>query len=190
MDFNTGTIIDGLPDRKKHFASQYLSSIYNFTLDAHNKSKLNNVKYIPIILYENYRNLAHIYFSKALVCADSFHIIEHLTEVFQLIRLECRRSTQDENTQYLLSKFKLIFHHGIYLNNTPKYNKCFKRCMNYRNMITILFDYFLDLKDAYILKERYINFNNTSSYNEARNRILYRLNKRYSKVMRGYPPCL
>ena len=108
MDFNTGVIIDVLPDRKKHYVSQYLNNIRNSTLDIHNRSELSNVKYVSIDLYDNYRDLAHIYFPDAKVCADSFHVIEHLTKDFQLVRLRCRRNTQDEDIQYLLSKFKRL----------------------------------------------------------------------------------
>lgn len=168
MDFKTGVIVDVLPDRKKAYISQYLNNIRNATLDLHNKSELDNVKYVSIDLYENYRDLSHIYFPYAKVCADSFHVLEHLTKDFHMVRLRCRRNTQDENIQYLLTKFKSIFNHDTYLDNTPKYNKRFKRYLNYRDILTILFDYFPELKKAYDLKETYIQFNNTASYDTAR----------------------
>ena len=169
MDFNTGTIIDVLPDRKKHYMSQYLNNIRITTLDNHNRSELNNVKAISIDLVENYRELAHIYFPAARVCADSFHVLEHLTKDFQQVRIQCRRNTEDENIQTLLTKFKFVFNHGINLDNKAKYNKRLKRFANYRDIQNILFDYFPDLKTAYLLKEAYIHFNSTSSYDTARN---------------------
>ena len=171
MDFNTGTIIDVRSDRKKHYISQYLNNIRNSTLDIHNKSELSNVKYVSIDLYENYRYLAHIYFLADKVCADSFHVLVHLTKYFHDIRLRCRRNIKDEDIQYLLSKFKFIFNHGVYLDNTPKYNKRFKRYMNYRDIMNIFFDHFPDLQDAYLLKEAYINFNSTFSYEKAREEL-------------------
>ena len=168
MDFKTGVIIDVLPDRKKDYISQYFNIIRNVTLDIHNRSELGNVKYVSIDLYKNYRELSHIYFPYAKVCADSFHVLKHLTKDFHMTRLRCRRNTQDENIQYLLTKFKFIFNHDAYLDNEPKYNKRFKRYINYRDIITLLFDYFPELKKAYELKEAYIQFNNTASYETAR----------------------
>lgn len=60
---------------------------------------------------------------------------------------------------YLISKFRYIFNHGIDLDNKAKYNKRFKRYMNYRDIVEILFMRFPDLEKAYNLKEKYISFN-------------------------------
>ena len=61
------------------------------------------------------------------------------------------------------TRFKYIFHHETNIDNKPKYNKRFKRKMNYRDMMSILFDRFPDLKAAYELKEKYILFNETTT---------------------------
>lgn len=160
MDFETGVIIDILPDRKKAYVSNYFNNIKNATLDDRTKiSELNNVEFVSIDLYDNYRDIAHKYFPTALVCADSFHVIKHLTDAFKDVRLRCRRSTEDKDLQYLLTTFKHIFHHDMDVDNMPRYNKRFKRKMNYRDMMTILFERFPDLKTAYELKEKYISFN-------------------------------
>lgn len=168
MDFITGEIVDVLPDRKKAYIANYLSVIRTQTLNKYtNKSELHNVKYVSIDLYDNYRDIAHIYFPKAIVCADPFHVLKHLTEGFNQVRLRCRRETQDEDIQYLLTKFKNIFKSGFDLDNKAKYNKRFKRYLNYRDILTILFDRFPDLKTAYELKEKYIFFNRNTSLKEA-----------------------
>lgn len=84
MDFETGIIIDILPDRKKAYVSGYFNNIKNATLDDRSKiSELNNVEFVSIDLYDNYRDIAHKYFPNALVCADSFHVIKHLTDAFK-----------------------------------------------------------------------------------------------------------
>ena len=132
---------------------------------------MDNVKYVSIDLYDNYKTIAQIYFSKALICADSFHVLQHLTEAFRNVRLRCRRRTEDENIQYLLTKFKYIFNHNINLDNEPKYNKRFKCRMNYRDIQSLLFDRFPDLKKAYELKENYILFNETSNTQNAGERL-------------------
>ena len=55
----------------------------------------------------------------------------------------------------------------VNLDNKAKYNKRFKRYLNYRDILTILFDRFPDLKTAYELKEKYIFFNRNTSLEEA-----------------------
>lgn len=172
MDFNTGVIIDVLPDRKKNYLDSYFNNIKNKTLNEENHtSELDNVRYVSIDLYENYKDIANKYFPKALVCADSFHVLKHLTEAFKQVRLRCRRSTKDEDIQYLLTKFKFIFNHETNLDNKGKYNKRFKRYLNYRQMMELLFERFPDLKKAYELKESYIYFNNHSNIHNAKEEL-------------------
>ncbi|MCR5795483.1 MAG: ISL3 family transposase [Solobacterium sp.] len=168
MNFKDGTIIDVLPDRKKDYLISYFGNIRNDTLDEKSgRSELSNVRYVSIDLYEPYRDIARTYFRRAVICADSFHVLEHLVKAFRDVRLRCRRNTQDENIQYLLTKFKFIFDHGHELDNTAQYNKRFRRYMNYRDMTEILFERFPDLKKAYDLKESYITFNATCSKKDA-----------------------
>lgn len=172
MNFKDGTIIDILPDRKKDYLISYFGNIRNESLDKKSgKSELSNVKYISIDLYDIYRDIARTYFRKAIICADSFHVIEHLVNDFRAVRLRCRRSTQNEDMQYLLTKFKYIFDHDRFLDNEPKFNKRFNRYMNYRDMLNILFDRFPDLKKAYYLKESYLTFNETCTLKDAPERL-------------------
>lgn len=172
MNFENGEMIDILPDRKKDYLSGYFTKIKLGTLnDKTNISELDNVKYISIDLYDNYKSIAEIYFPKALICADSFHVIKNLTDAFRDVRLRCRRKTEDENLQYLLSKFRFIFHHGMELDNEAKFNKRFNRYMNYRDIQELLFQNFPDLKLAYELKENYIHFNQTSSIDNAKEKL-------------------
>lgn len=173
MDFNSGEIIDILPDRKKNYISSYLTNIKLNTLDEKTKiSELDNVKYISIDLYENYRDIAKTYFPKALVCADQFHVLKNLTECFKQVRLRCRRSTEDEDIEYLLTKFKFIFNHGQNLDNKARFNKRLNRYINYRQIMELLFERFPDLEKAYQLKENYITFNTYSNINDAKDKLV------------------
>ena len=86
MNFITGEVIDVLPTRRKHYLIDYFTSIrgdiQNYTLK---RSELNNVKYISMDLYDNFRDVAQICFPDAVVCADSFHVTKHLTDDFNKI---------------------------------------------------------------------------------------------------------
>ena len=124
MNFLTGELIDVLPDRRKAYLARYFTSIKLNTSDyVLNISELDNVKYISMDLSYNFKDIASRYFPHALVCADSFHVIRHLTEAFKKIRLRCMRTTQNAALLYLLGKFKFVFRHGAHLDNEPRYNK-------------------------------------------------------------------
>lgn len=110
MNFITGEIIDALPTRRKHYLTNYFTSIrgeiQNYTL---NRSELNNVKYISIDLYDNFRDVVHICLPYAIVYADSFHVTKHLADDFNKIRLRCARNTENHTYEYLLRKFYFVF---------------------------------------------------------------------------------
>lgn len=168
MDFEDGTLIDVLPDRKKDFLANYFTKIKSETLDySTGKSELDNVEYISIDLYDSYRIIAHDYFPNSVICADPYHVLKHLTDCFKAVRLKCRRTTQDENLQYLLVKFKFVFNHNFNLDNEGKYNKRFKRYLNYRDIRDLLLERFPYLKSAYLLKEKYMDFNDTANVQNA-----------------------
>ena len=172
MDFNEGTLIDILPDRKKDYLLSYFEKIKNSTFDYKTGlSELDNVKYVSIDLYDAYKSVTITYFPHALICADSFHVIKHLTESFKHVRLKCRRNTKDENLQYLLTKFKYVFNHDTLLDNKPKFNKKLNHYLNHRDILELLFYHFPELKLAYDLKESYISFNETCTIENAKERL-------------------
>ena len=160
MDFVTGTMLDILPDRRKSHLQNYFSTIKIETMDSLSRSsELDNVKYISTDMYEVYRDIASIYFPKAKVCADSFHVTKHLTDCLRDVRLRCRRNTQDKKLIYLLSKFSFIFDHQIYIDNYPKYNRRLGYKINLREIRELIFKHFPDLEVAFNLKEMYMHFN-------------------------------
>lgn len=187
MDFNTGTIIDVLPDRKKDYLAGYFTKI---RMNTHNVetglSELDNVKYVSIDLYNTYKRISKIYFPKAIICADSFHVIEHLTKDFRDIRIKCRKSTEDPDMKYLLTKFKYVFNHDTFLDNEPRYNKRFKKYLNHRDIISMMFNHFPELKTAYELKEMYINFNSSCSKENASENLAVLIDKFAASGIKEY----
>lgn len=160
MDFETGEIVDILPDRKKDYLISYLSNIKNETLDDKTHlSELNNVKYVSIDLNDVYREVAKTYLPKALICGDPFHVIKNLNFFFNKARLRCRQHTDDETLVYLLTKFDFVLYHNTDIDNEAKYNKRLGKYINYRGIRDYLFEAFPDLKKAYELKEEYMYFN-------------------------------
>lgn len=168
MDFETGTIIDVLPDRRQEFVSNYLSEIKKSTWNYQvRQSELDNVEYVSIDLHEPFRNLVKIYFPKAKICADSFHVLKNLTNCFHNILIRCRKQTSSNDLVYFLFKFRRVFHHNAYLDNKAKYNCRFGRYLNYCQLRAMTFAAFPLLAKAYELKEYYINMNNTRTIDTA-----------------------
>lgn len=160
MDFQTGDLVDVIHDRRKNCLVNYFSKIKNSTLDMKTlKSELDNVKYVSIDMYDTYRDIAHIFFPKAKVCADSFHVLKHLTDDFRKLRMRLARNTEDPTLRYLLIKFRNVLDHNKDLDNEPRYNKLLKQYVNLRNIRDMLFAAFCELEAAYELKEYYIRIN-------------------------------
>lgn len=164
MDFLSGEILDVLPDRKSSYLMNYFSSIKNSTYDyISHTSELNNVQYISMDLYEHYRSIAKMFFPQAVICADSFHVLKHLTDDFNAVRLRCLRNSEDNYYKYLLVKLRYIFDGGAALDTPPRYNKKLKRYVSLRDLRNLLFEKYPELETAYNLKEVYLNFNRCSS---------------------------
>lgn len=168
MDFKTGNILDVLPSRRKDHVTKYFSDIKNESFDySTHLSELNNVKYISIDLYDNYRDIAKAYFPQAIISADSFHVLKHLTEAFKKIRLKCKNETEDKTLKYLLVKYSAVFNHDQKLDTPKRYLKALGRYANMRDIRDYLFCKFPVLEVAYNLKEEYITFNEQNDINSA-----------------------
>ena len=101
------------------------------------------------------KQISKLYFKKAVICVDSFHVIEHLNESLQKVRIRVLRSYDTDSIQYYLSK-------------KWKFNKRLEHYVNYRQLLKLILAIYPDLKKAYELKEKYTIFTATSSYDEAK----------------------
>lgn len=72
-------ILDVLPSRNKEELCAYFGRI-----PIQERKK---VKYFSIDLYDVYRQVAHLCFPNALVCADHFHVIKNLGDCFNSARI-------------------------------------------------------------------------------------------------------
>ena len=168
MDFKNGEIIDVLPSRKKINVTNYFSNIKYSTRDIKTlRSELDNVKYVSMDLYDNFRDIVQNMMPEAIICADSFHVLKHLTEDFDKVRRRCANSTDNQTLKSLLFKFKYIFRHKQNLDKPGKYNRSLGRYATLREIREILFANFPELEAAYNLKELYIIFNQENTKEQA-----------------------
>jgi len=162
-DFYNHTLVDVQPSRTKAYLHHYFSMIpVNERL---------GVKYVVIDMYRNYRDLAHIYFKKAVICVDSFHVIQHLNNSLNQLRIRIMKryeSNTDSQEYYLLKLWnRLLFSNDIDPNHLGRFNKKMNQIMNYYQLREALLDIDPDLRKAYLLKEEYTLFNSTCDFEHA-----------------------
>ena len=165
-DFFNKTILDVLPSRHKSYLHHYFQPLQA-------SHELLNVKFVCIDMYKPYKDIASIYFKKAIICVDSFHVIKHLNDCLQKVRIRILKSYPSDSIQYyLLKQWKsLLFNRKVNLDNQGKYNKRLKQFINFRQLLELILSLHPHLRKAYELKERYIEFNARSSYEDAKKKF-------------------
>lgn len=178
-------IIDVLPSRHKYSLIDYFSY---FSFEQRKK-----VKYISIDMWEGYRQMAKLCFPNALVCVDSFHVIEHLYNCFKKIRIQVMNHFQflkDEghNNYWLLKKYTFLL--------TKDFSKIKDKIHINKSKMTITKYQALDdvlkispkLKLAYELKEEYRNFNFTATVDNAAESLELLISKFQDSKISEYIP--
>lgn len=171
-DFFNKSIIDVLPSRKKNYLHHYFQPLQG-------SKELLNVKFVCIDMYPPYRDIAKIYFKKAIICIDSFHVIKNLNDSLHKVRIRIMKSFDtDSINYYLLKRFKfLLFDRSLDLDNQARFNKRLNRYINYRGLLELILAIHPDLDKAYHLKEDYTIFNASSSFEQATQRFDQLYNK-------------
>ena len=165
LDFVSKKIIYVYPSRKKDKLTSELSFIP--------KNERLNVKYVVIDMWDTYRDLASIYFPNCKVAVDSFHVISHLNDAIDSIRIKVMKKydkrtnklVQNDIYYYMLKKFHFFFTMNFEkIFNGQTYIQKMKTSWTKHEIRSYLFSIDKNLKDAYYLKERYREFNLTASY--------------------------
>lgn len=165
LDFNASKVIDVIATRHKNYLIEYFSRIP--------KVEKEQVKVFIMDMWDSYREAVQLAFPKALIAVDSFHIIRSLNDVIKKIRIKTQNKYRlnksspehDDMYYYMLKKFHYFF--------VKNYEKIFDgkiRIAKYNTywhkseILSYLLSIDDDLKGAYLLKERYREFNLTAEY--------------------------
>lgn len=164
-DFRKHGVIEVLPSRRKDYLRMYLSKI--------DKEERDKVLYVCIDMYLPFKEICQIYLRKAVICVDSFHVVKHINDDLNRLRIRHMKSYDpDSQEYYLLNKFRfLLLDRSIGLDNKPRFNKKFGRYLNYRQLLELILSVDEELRKAYELKEEYVIFNAEFSYEEAKDSI-------------------
>ena len=163
VDNERRTLWDILDSRSKMTLSLFFSKI--------SREERTKVKYVTIDMWEPYKDVARTYFPNCVIAVDPFHVIKHLTQGFERLRIDLMNmSPYGSNAYYLLNKWShLLIKDSVYLDNDKVYNSRFKCKLNRRDLREMIFKTFPELSKAYSLKELYRNMNKDCSYDEAVN---------------------
>lgn len=143
VDMMSSRIYDLLPSRKKSDLAAYFSRI-----DIAEREK---VQYICMDMYENYKELALIYFPKAKICVDSFHVIKLINKAFSDVRIRIMKQFDRDTEEYQLLK-----HYSWLL--TMSYSKVEKE--NYINMHQYYFAFDSQFARADTIIEKILSLDN------------------------------
>ncbi len=118
-------------------------------------------------MWNTYRDLANIYFKNALVCVDSFHVIQMVNTAFKKTRVRIMNSySRKSDEYYLLKKFSWLLAKEYHKLNFSKPLKLYKyisfigtRVVRVQDLIASILSIDPELEIAYILKEDYLALN-------------------------------
>jgi len=156
LNFFNRAIVDILKDRNKHTISAYLSRI--------SKEERANVQYVSIDMTDNYRDVIKVYLPNATIVVDSFHVMKHLVDAMDRVRLKVMRRFDNDrkSDEYYLLKYRNELLYSTNIKYEYKMNKHFKRFISQDQMLSMMTSLDIDLYNAYNLYHMYHRFNNTS----------------------------
>lgn len=160
VDNQERNLVEILPDRSKKSLSDYFENIP--------VSERDRVRYVTMDLWDPYRQVVKKYFKHAVVAADPYHVVSHLTADFTRMRIDLMNQCVYGSPEYYLLKNwnKLFLADSSKFDNEPVYNHFFRQKMNYRDLFNLLLGINSDLKTAYYLMSSYRAFNKKATEND------------------------
>lgn len=158
MDFEKKVILDILESRREEKLIDYFSKI---PLEERLK-----VKYIIIDMYRNYKDIEKTFFKDVIICADPFHVTQRVNNSLNAQRKQIMRkySTNKDSKEYRLLKhaYKVLLKNSCDLEiEKRRYSKILGYSLTEKDTLEILLKIDENLKLAYHLKERFLEFNDS-----------------------------
>ena len=165
FDFLQTKIIDVIEDRSKLNLSHYFSKIP--------REEREMVQYVVIDMWEPYLDIASLYFPKATVAIDSFHVLKEIGFALDKVRRRVMRGTPKGSKEYyLLKKWNrtLFKDYRIWDEKFKVYglNNRYYNCYQLQQMIVAIND---DLRIAYEFYRDYRRRNKVTTYEDAKEMI-------------------
>lgn len=144
-------VLDILPGRESHHLSTYF---FSFSREERNK-----VKVVVIDMWKPYFDMAKTYFKNAIVVIDRFHYIRQVFWAFDKVRREEQHKFSRERRRYFKRSKKLLWARFYRLSEENQ------------QAVEIMLNLSPRLKEAYLLKEKFLEFIDAPDINEAVKRL-------------------
>jgi len=141
----THTVLDILEGREKHILTNYFRKYKDRA----------NVKYFVMDMWKPYKEIAEIYFKDAIIVIDKYHFIRQVTWAFDRVRKELQKQLHPHRRKYFKRSRWLL------LKRMDKLTPSEKDAAN------VMLDASTKLSEAYMLKEKFYEFVDASSYEDA-----------------------
>ena len=92
-DFYEHKIIDVLPSRKKNYLHTYFQPFQG-------TGELNSVHFLVMDMHKTYKIIGRMYMKKAVICADSFHVIKQLNDSLSKLRVRIMKRYNPDSIEY------------------------------------------------------------------------------------------
>ena len=173
LDFETNKIVDILQTRKKYKLRDYF--------EHKSIKELDNVEYVTMDLWAPYRDIVQELMPKALIVADSFHVVTLINRILdtkrrQVMNRYLRSINIDLNYSndfgYLLKKYSVLLRLSpnklkeklVYI---PKYQMNVYTSKLLKHLLTSD----SELNEIYNLRNIYLEFNTNSNYQTAKTKL-------------------
>ena len=160
-----GSLIDVLPNRRKHNLIAYFSRI---PIEERKK-----VKYVIADLWAPYRDLTATIFPNAKLIADKYHYIRQLYWALQAVRKRIMKQQQKGSIEYYILKKYWKFYLKYSHNLSPKFFK--PRRLGYHitplQIVDMAKEIHPDLRIAIDIKDEFYELIHTTSLGEAPEKI-------------------
>ena len=144
-------VLDILPGREIHHLSSYFSS---FT-----KEERSKVKVVVSDMWKPYQDISKTYFKNAILVIDRFHYIRQIFWAFDKIRKEEQRRFSDQRRKYFKRSKKLLWARFRRLSEDNK------------QAVEVMLAASHRLRTAYLLKEKFLEFVDAASLEEAKQKL-------------------
>jgi len=172
LDYLNHKIYDILPNRYKDKLIKYFLS---FSLEEREK-----VQYVTMDMWDSYRDTVQIVCPKALIAADSFHVIKNLNMAVDKVRLSVMQKYNnkseklEDNTSnyYLLKKYHYFFMMEFdKITDKVFYVPKLKVHLSKNKLLETILSIDPRLKEAYKLGSKYREFNETCNITNAKEEL-------------------
>ncbi len=144
-------VLDILPGRELKHLSEYFSSF--------SREERANVKVVVIDMWRPYRDIAKAYFKNALLVIDRFHYLRQVYWAFDKIRREEQLKFSKERRRYFKRSKKLLWARFSKLSDENK------------QAVEVMLMTSERLRMAYLLKEKFLEFMDASSFENAKQKL-------------------